>query len=244
MVFQYLQYCFYEYYYDKMMVKNEATKELFTQTIPAYAIIVLWIIFLSFSYFQQKNQIKPIIDKSIDENTWYTIWFWSWIIISWDEQISEIPSDERWYIEYLQNNWKAWIDYISVEPPRQPVIHWQKDENNQVKNSYFLKNRITFDIPKIDKTAYIMIVTKNEVANNRDFYLWLDWQSMWPIRKDKSLPVYDFNEYLYPLYWIVKAWFNWETFDVKSHIKNWKLDLNVFVWETWNYVERIIIFFK
>ena len=179
------------------------------------------------------------------KNEWFSIELLSWNIEeSWNIQVINIPDDERWYLEYIIKNWTVWYDYISVEPPKPTVIHWTRDDNNKVMYQYFSKNKITFNIPTTDKTPYILIVTKMEIPSNRDFFLWLDWQSMWAIKKEKSLPIYDYNEYLYPLYNIVKAWYNWATFDVKSHIKNWKLWLNVFVWESWNYVEKIIIFFK
>lgn len=174
--------------------------------------------------------------------SWVTITINTWATMTWETNIPQEPRDFLWYI---YNNWIEWIDYMAVEPPKQPVIRsTDKEENNKVIKNYFNKNRILFNIPKTDKIPYILIITNKEIPNNRDFFLWLDWTNMWPIKKEKSLIVNNTNEYLYPLYWIIKAWLSPKTFDVKWHIENNKLDLNVFVWEAWNYVEKIIIFFK
>ena len=233
-----------------MPIKNQETKDFWTNTVPSYSFIILWIIFLVVSFIQsgsitRNNNTNPITWTVIN-NTWFNIEILSWNIneSTWAVEVVKIPDDERWYLDYILKNWVAWTDYISVEPPKPTVIHWSKEDNNKIMYQYFYKNKITFDIPKTEKTPYIMIVTKKEIASNRDFFLWIDWKSLWAIRKDKSLPVYDYNEYLYPLYSITKAWYNWQIFDVKSHVNNWKLRLNIFVWESWNYVEKIILFFK
>ena len=131
----------------------------------------------------QNNVEVPIVTPGV------TVQINTGNLISWDIIKSEAPRD---FLDYIINFGDAWKDYLMVVPPKPPVIHSSdKEENNKIMYSYFDKNVIIFDIPDNWTTPYILIKTKKEVSDNRDLFLWLDWKSMWAIRKDKSLPVHD-----------------------------------------------------
>lgn len=238
-----------------MTLKNQEIKDFWTKTIPSYALIIVWFMFLIFSYYQSKNSDKVNIDIS---TTWdittgtSTTWFDvttgvvveinTWEINSW----TLLPPEWiREYLDYVLQNWIAGIDYISVEPPRPPIIRSDdKQVNNQVMFSYLDRTKITFTIPNNQKKWYVLFITNKEVSDSRDIFLAINSISKWAIRKNKSLAVSDINEYLYALNHITMAGTDWKWINAYNYVINNQLQLNAFVWEQWNYIKKIIIFFK
>lgn len=167
-----------------MTLKNQEIKDFWTKTIPSYALIIVWFMFLIFSYYQSKNSDKVNIDIS---TTWdittgtSTTWFDvttgvvveinTWEINSW----TLLPPEWiREYLDYVLQNWIAGIDYISVEPPRPPIIRSDdKQVNNQVMFSYLDRTKITFTIPNNQKKWYVLFITNKEVSDSRDIFLQL-----------------------------------------------------------------------
>lgn len=158
-----------------MTLKNQEIKDFWTKTIPSYALIIVWFMFLIFSYYQSKNSDKVNIDIS---TTWdittgtSTTWFDvttgvvveinTWEINSW----TLLPPEWiREYLDYVLQNWIAGIDYISVEPPRPPIIRSDdKQVNNQVMFSYLDRTKIAFTIPNNQKKWYVLFITNKEVV--------------------------------------------------------------------------------
>lgn len=226
-----------------MQNEDKQIKQFRTETFPLYWTLIVWIIFLILSWVQyaldrKETTINNYISWWINISTWINIPVW--VTIS-------IPSDERWYLDYIMKYGKAWTDYIVMNPPRPLIIQWVKEENNKVMFKYLYNSKDKFDIPKTDKIWYVLFITNKEVPENRDFLLWIDWASVWWIRKKSSLPVYSYNEYLYPMKSVAMLNAKWKEYPLNlydSIKKDNKLWLNAFVLEPWNYVEKIIIFFK
>lgn len=150
-------------------------------------------------------------------------------------------------MDYIIDNGIAGQDYIIVNPPKPPIIRSSdKQENNAVMFSYLNKTKVIFTIPQTTKRWYVMFITNKEVPETRDFFLSIDWWSKGPMRKRWSLPVANENEYLYPMNAVAMISSNWRySYNLYENISdNNKLRLNAFVWEQWNYVKQIIIFFK
>lgn len=181
-------------------------------------------------------------------NTWSNITILTWdISLTWENEtwIVKIPESPRDYLNYLLEHWVAWTDYIIANPPKPPVIYSSnKEENNAIKDAYLARTKVTFTLPETDKQGYVLFVADREIPDNRDIFLAINGQSLWAIRKNKSLPVAEYGEYLYPMDKVVIAGGNGRARNLYDYVNNNELWLNAFVWEKGNYTKKIIIFFK
>lgn len=189
-----------------------------------------------------------VSNKPIESNN--TTWVVA-EIITWDNKtwVIETPNNIRDYIDRAISDWKAWIDYIVVNPLNQPNLSsslWK--DNNDIMHSYLYKNRNIFSIPDTDRVWYIMFVTTKRVKSDRNIFVWLEWQTIWRLDRNVSLEKWSVksNEYLYKLSKIDFIWNNSYRFtkDIYKEMKNNKISINAVVWESDNKVEKIIIFFK
>lgn len=205
-----------------------------------YIILLLWLFSKAMlAYMQKKIQENPVV--VISNSTWANVEILTWELLTWEE----VPEKPREYLNYILKNWVAGIDYIMIAPPKPPIIHSSdKEENNKVMKSYLARTKIDFTIPKTDKKGYVMFVSEKEIPETRDLFLSINWWVIWAIRKDKSLPISELNEYLYAMDSIVIAWTNWKTKNLYDYVVNEKLWLNGFVWEKGNYIKEIILFWK
>ncbi len=237
-------------------IKNQEIKDFRTKVFPAYGAIIIGVLFLLFWAYQTRKEDNNRRTTEVDtpsqiwniqswstNSSWVIVEINTWFINTW---VEIPPQDVRSYIDYIVDNWVAWQDYIIVYPPKPPVIRSaDKQENNKVIFSYFYRTKVIFTIPNTTKSWYVMFVTNKAVPNTKDFLLSIDWVSKWPIRKNSSMAVSNDNEYLYPMKSITMVWSSGKyNIDLYNSIENNKLWLNAFVWDPWNYVEKIIIFFK
>lgn len=189
--------------------------------------------------------------------TWENILTWNtWINISiltgdllltWENETwsIEIPENPRDYLSYLLDHWVEWTDYIIANLPKQPIIYSSdKKDNNRLKDAYIARTKSVFTLPETTKKGYVLFVVNGGVSVNRDLFIGIDWATKWAIRKDKSLPVAEYWEYLYRMDNIILAGQNGKSINLYNFAKNNQLWLNAFVWESGKYIEKIIIFFK
>lgn len=241
------------------MKNNRATtvKKIF---YVAYFLLLLWVFYQAMmAYFRQKieegwvsissgQNIHIINSWSNIINPWSNITILTWdISLTWESEtwIVEIPESPRDYLNYLLEHWVAWTDYIIATPPKPPVIYSSnKEENNAIKDAYLARTKVTFTLPETDKQGYVLFVADREIPDNRDIFLAINGQSLWAIRKNKSLPVAEYGEYLYPMDKVVIAGGNGRARNLYDYVNNNELWLNAFVWEKGNYTKKIIIFFK
>ena len=151
------------------MTKKTSNKSI-TDTLPSYLMLVLWIMFLSFSYFQQKDAHTQIENPTdyISDTTWavseYSTWYIpidTWVCIP-------IPEDPREYLEYIMDEWEWWVDYIVSTPTSQPKMdskNWS--ENTEEMHQYIHKNRIKFEFDSQWKEWYIMFITTKQIPQSR-----------------------------------------------------------------------------
>ena len=226
-------------------IKNQKTKDIWTNVIPSYSLIILWAIFIFFSYLQQKktNDLTEIITDNIDDTTWAVaqITTWDTIVNTWVS--IPIPEDPREYLEYIMEDWEWWVDYIVATPADQPKMNSKNSaENTEEMHMYIHKNRIKFDFDSKNKKWYIMFITTKEIPQSRNLFLGVDGVTIWWLDKKATLPTYSSNEYLYELDNIKYFW-SWKNFKYKNLSKS-PIYINAVVWQAWNKVEKIIIFFK
>ena len=241
-----------------MTIKNQETKDLWTKVIPNYSFIVLWLIFLWVGLYQNMQETK-IIHHKVDEisdtikissTTWTTTDTLTWDVITWDQDITiESATDPRSYLDYLLENGEAGKDYIVAVPTNQPAMNAKSwAENNTTMHNYLHKNRISFDLPKNGKQAYIMLVTSKPLSKIGNLFIGIDWKTVWWIDKYAKIPTDAVNEYLYPLCNLQLIGNGWIKFPAKNLCKNDthnnKISLNAVVSGGNNKVEKIIIFFK
>lgn len=241
-----------------MTIKNQETKDLWTKVIPNYSFIVLWLIFLWVGLYQNMQETK-IIHHKVDEisdtikissTTWTTTDTLTWDVITWDQDITiESATDPRSYLDYLLENGEAGKDYIVAVPTNQPAMNAKTSaENNTAMHNYLHKNRISFDLPKNGKQAYIMFVTSKPLSKVDNLFIWIGWKTVWWIDKQVKIPTDAVNEYLYPLCNFQLIGNGWIKFPAKNlckeDIHNNKISLNAVVGGGNNKVEKIIIFFK
>ncbi len=241
-----------------MTIKNQETKDLWTKVIPNYSFIVLWLIFLWVGLYQNMQETK-IIHHKVDEisdtikissTTWTTTDTLTWDVITWDQDITiESATDPRSYLDYLLENGEAGKDYIVAVPTNQPAMNAKSwAENNTTMHNYLHKNRISFDLPKNGKQAYIMLVTSKPLSKIGNLFIGIDWKTVWWIDKYAKIPTDAVNEYLYPLCNFQLIGNGWKKFPAKNLCKedvhNNKISLNAVVGGGNNKVEKIIIFFK
>lgn len=246
-----IPYILYLYFTSKKLMEKKLTLKQ-KLLIIIYLLLFSWVtIWYFWRLLSEKVQnIDPDnLQPRIKPDTWNnntTTWVVIDILTWWTDTGSiEIPNWAREYLDYILQYWVAGEDYIAVEPPRPPVIRSDdKQVNNDIMFSYLNKNRITFTIPTTDKKGYVMFVTYKEVPISRDMFLSINWWSKWAIRKNKSLPVAEVNEYLYRMNDVTIAWTDWWWVNLYDYVVDNKLQLNAFVWEQWNYIKKIIIFFK
>ncbi len=241
-----------------MTIKNQEIKDLWTKVIPHYSFIVLWLIFLWVGLYQNTQETK-IIHHKVDEisdtikvpsTTWTTTDTLTWDVITWDQDITiESATDPRSYLDYLLENGEAGKDYIVAVPTNQPAMNAKTSaENNTTMHNYLHKNRISFDLPKNGKQAYIMLVTSKPLSKIGNLFIGIDWKTVWWIDKYAKIPTDAVNEYLYPLCNLQLIGNSWIKFPAKNLCKNNahnnKISLNAVVSGGNNKVEKIIIFFK
>ena len=161
-----------------------------------------------------------------------------------DEKIV-IPDNLDEYFEYVLENWIEWEDYIKYELFDIPQIKYNnpEDNNNKIIYPYIKNNILHFQLPFTDKKWYIAFITKKKISKDRSLFLWINWSVVGSIRKEKSLSNKD-NIYMYALSNIIMAWANWKWRNLCGDVKKSVLNINAYVWEKWNYLENIIIFFK
>ena len=227
---------------------TKKTAKLYTTIIIA---IILSIITCSFMYSWINNSINAIINSflfwendniNISDTPWAETLTWqninneTWTII-------EIPEDPRMLLDYLLEYWSWWIDYIVATPTDQPKMGWSTSSNNKIMHNYLYNNRIKFCIPNTSREWYIMFITTYPINKNSNIFFWLNWTTIWWIDKTKTLYTENKNEFLFQLNHLSLIWNNNYHF-YKDLSNNNTLFLNAVVWESWNKVEKIIIFFK
>jgi len=196
---------------------------------------VLWCIYL-FGVAWNAYKTEKIIDN-IKDTPWVVV-VTTWAIATWD--LIKIPEDIREYMDYIMENGEAWVDFFVATPTNQPNMNssdWNKNTENMHK--YLYSNRISFDVNQSDKQWYIMFMTSKKISNNRNLFMWINWKTVWRINLDKKIEWTEDNEYMFkydklPIIWNNYSW---------DEDLNWKW-INAVVWEAYNKVEKIIIFFK
>lgn len=156
-----------------------------------------------------------------------------------------IPENLDDYLNYIIEYWVNWEDFLEQTITDAPQIKYKNpdDNNKYIIYPYIDKNIINFKLPYTDKKWYIAFITNKKIANDRDFLLWIKWKVKWSIRKEKTLSSV-WNIYLYELNNLVIAGSNWKWRNLYKDVENWILKINAYVWEKWNQLEKIIIFFK
>lgn len=234
----------------------------------AFLIIYLPLFWLLSVYFLDwieswKRELGDVWDKvsfiswSITSNiswiqsaTWVETDILTWDVITWDQDITiESATDPRSYLDYLLENGEDGKDYIVAVPTNQPAMNAKTSaENNTAMHNYLHKNRISFDLPKNGKQAYIMLVTSKPLSKVANLFIGIDWKTVWWIDKYAKIPTDAVNEYLYPLCNFQLIGNSWIKFPAKNLCKNNahnnKISLNAVVSGGNNKVEKIIIFFK
>lgn len=223
-----------------MTDKAKAQQAKYTaRLIWSIAVIITVIIVLipkAINFFQSLNDIWDTHSLSGSIDTWNIINTWN---------IENIPTDVRWYLDYMIKYWTSDVDYFSRVPEWQPNLNssiWS--DNNIIMHDYLNKNRIKFNIPNTAKKWYIMFVTSSKVPNDKNIFIWVDWKTIWRLDKNNiPLETYNSNEYLYELdnLLLIGNW--WYKF-TKNLWNNPTLSINAVVWQSNNKVEKIIIFFK
>jgi hypothetical protein len=207
-------------------------------------IIFMWLLLLSSLYrivpFVWDFLLNRFSQTNIITNTWTNQ-------ISYVENIVE---DFVWNSDYSTidniknaiNSWKIWRDYISTVPFKQPnTINNEASLNNKVMWLYLSKYKSEFTIPKNKKNWYILFKTQKLITDNRQVFLWLWWESMWLIHKDKAIKV-DETTYAFDAKQIPVSDFKW-WINLFNHTIDWKIQIWWYVSETDNYVKEIIIVF-
>lgn len=69
------------------------------------------------------------------------------------------------------------------EPKKQISISGTREQNNAVINNHIYNSRHAF---KINNNSYILIITKNPIAHNRDLFFWLNGKNEWAVHKNKN----------------------------------------------------------
>lgn len=186
----------------------------------------------------------------IQSTSWVETDILTWDVITWDQDITiESATDPRSYLDYLLENGEAGKDYIVAIPTNQPAMNAKSwAENNTAMHNYLHKNRISFDLPKNGKQAYIMLVTSKSLSKVGNLFIGIDWKTVWWIDKYAKIPTDAVNEYLYPLCNFQLIGNGWKKFPAKNlckkEIHNNKISINAVASGGDNKVEKIIIFFK
>lgn len=151
--------------------------------------------------------------------------------------IPYIPDNIRDYIDYITIYGTWWDDFIEFFPKKPQIIRSSdKEENNAIMYDYVKRYSYKFNI-KSNKIWYILFITSKEIPDNKDFFLALNWKVRWHIKKSSSLPVNNYNEYLYRLNAIPLV--EWWTVAITKDTP-----MSAFIWEWWNYIKKIIVVFK
>lgn len=195
-----------------------------------------------FGSVEKEDNNLPVHNTWLDfTTTWVEQGVLTWWVFTW----SLMPKSPRGYVDYTLKNWKAWEDFVVIVPDQQPIIRSsEKEENNEVMFTYLWENVSKVKVPDWVTGWYIMFTTKHEISDNRDLFLWIDWLSKGAIYKNRSLDVYNMNEYLYDLTSVPLAEFPYAPNLLKEFVRDWYLYISSFVWERWNSVEKITIVFK
>lgn len=187
-----------------------------------------------------------------DGSVWPTIPVWTWgvtwgvvVVNTWEvieRPIRDISLTPIQNVENILHSGHLWKDYVVLIPEKQPNIT-SKDgaKNTEIMHNYLSYAKYDFIIPA-GKNWYLMIITSKPVANNRDLFLWIRWLTVWLLDKDKSLPTDDNRKYLFSMNSLpVSDYKYWISLFDKSI--SWKIQLNAFVAEKDNSIEKIIMIF-
>lgn len=238
-------------FYDE---KNKKMKKRNNKKI--FLILIIWItiwtlicLFLSFT-LKFDNFLNETLNKFIwgesenvnIENTTGTVLEIVPEYSTWDSV--EFPEEPRAMLDYWMKYWTWWTDYIVASPENQPNMdskYWAV--NTDKMHKYLYQNRIKFEIKDTEREWYIMFITTYPINKNSKLFLWLDWSTVWWLDTSRILYTENKNEFLYSLNEINLIWNSNYHF---SKNLSWKstISINAVVWEAWNKVEKIIIFFK
>lgn len=214
--------------------------------------LIIWISICAFLSFTLKfdNSLNNILNKIIwgennninIKNTTGTVLEIIPEYLTWDEII--FPEYPRAILDYWMDYGTWWIDYIVASPINQPNMdskYWAI--NTEELHKYLYQNRIKFDIKDTTREWYIMFITTYPINKNSNLFLWLDWSTIWWIDTSRALFTENKNEFLYRLNEINLIWNNNYHFYKDLSWKS-SISINGVVWEAWNKLEKIIIFFK
>jgi len=236
------------------MEKKSRLSKIIENWIPILVIISIAVIFL-----KKDSDIRfhdEILIDNLKDTTWavqelWDVFTWSEININtWTINNTwvtiEIPSNPRELLNYQIEYWEWWVDYIVSSPTNQPNINSKTSkENNEKMHDYLYHNRIRFEIKDLSRKWYIMFVTSKPIKSISNVFIWLDWSTIWWLDKtsENRTQTKKDNEFIYPLSNLDLIWNNDYHFH-KDLSRESTISINAVVWEAWNYVEKIIIFFK
>lgn len=202
----------------------------------------------------QTDEIISYFSRTNEESTWGALPSISWNsqvntwdnpMLTWDKVNDGIPTDVMWYYSYILKNGQEWVDYVQKIPPQQPNMNAKTSTDNNIRmHDYLYKNQLLFEISPGRKKAYIMFVTTNPVAKDKNIFIGLNGKTIgWLDKNNLPIETYEKNQYLYELSNVMLVGNNWYRF---SKDLSWigELYLNAVVGEANNKVEKIIIFFK
>lgn len=227
-------------------------RSLYTKLlISTYIIIFLLIYFFVFNneYFiwllnKFSNRWLKINNNEYQNTTGVSIEILTWNIDSNTGNSNVGLNNPRDYLDYQMSKWTWWIDYIIASPTDQPKLNSKESsENSEKMHLYLYQNRINFEIANTNREWYILFITTYPIKNTSNIFIWLEWKTIWWLDKEKKLQTENDNEFLYQLSDLRLIWNNNYKFS-KDLSNNSTISINAVLWEMWNYVEKIIIFFK
>lgn len=232
--------------------KKEKISDWIISSIPILVVVIIILVFLKVFKIPLIQQVYNNSWTTISTITWETIYSWvenviveqsSWSIETWEVILTweTIPTDPRWYIDYVLKKWTAWKDFFIINPAPQPVIHGETSaENNDILFPYVYKYRYRVSLSKND-WWYIMITLNKNLQKDRKVFLAINWASKWALDKNLSKAVYDEKEFLYDMKDVPAWWYHINLFD---YVKNQYLEIWGFVGEVWNWIQKITIVLK
>lgn len=214
--------------------------DIFTWIIVIFFIITI-LIFACKSFYIAWNLYHSNI--SIKDTDWVVLQTFTGELED-NNEISIDINNPRDILNYQMEYWTWWIDYIVASPINQPKLDSKNaSENTKKMHQYLYQNRLNFEIKDKTREGYIMFITTFPVKDTNNIFLWLDWKTIWWLNKEQKLKTENDNEFLYSLKNIELIWNNQYKFSEDLSDKT-TISINAIVWEYWNYIEKIIIFFK
>lgn len=216
-----------------------------------YTIIFLLICFFIFNneYFiwllnKFSNRWLKINNNEYQNTIGVTIETLTWNIDSNTGNSTIVLNNPRDYLDYQMNYGTWWVDYIIASPTNQPKLNSKiSSENSEKMHVYLYQNRINFEIKDTHREWYILFITTYPIKNTSNIFIWLEWKTIWWLDKENKLQTENDNEFLYQLSDLKLIWNNNYKFS-EDLSNNSTISINAVLWEMWNYVEKIIIFFK